>query len=120
MNKIFSTISIFVFLTVGVSGCASVGETFTDNTVKKPISEALDSSLQADVQTTVSSVQLWLGSHTGATSIPTTGNDSVAVTNSEPSNTVTVVGNWEAWSVVGKNMKTGYSYKYDSTTGQYS
>jgi hypothetical protein len=96
------------------------GQAFTDNQITQPINTSINSTVEADVRTTVADVTLWLGNHVGAESVPTQGPDIVTPTVSEPETTVYIEGGFYDFSVTGYNTATGYRYTYDSTTGQYS
>jgi hypothetical protein len=119
MKKIIVS-GVLLFSLFGLTACANTGEEIANNAINDPISQSDNTTLQADVQTTTLDMFTYSQSHMGFDSIPITGEDAFIVTESEPSNVVTVTGNFNGWKVVGINSETGYTYSYDSTTGQYN
>lgn len=78
--------------------------------------EGVKAGIKSDVRNTVSAVATYLVGDPTATSVA-----SVVPVVSDENTTITITGGWDDYTVSGANTSIeGFTYKFDSATGQYT
>jgi len=117
-NIILLTVALAVTPIIGLTGCSTTEET-SDQIVEKLTENqklAINESLKADVSNTVVAINTYLTTNPTDPKI----DGDVPLTPSDENTHLTINGGWDTYKVTGYNVKTGYTYVFDSTTGKYT